>query len=273
MTTDTSGAPGTATGTDPAEEWRRWHEQRVFAVSAPYGPLSLTGTHWLTDFPGGRLPAVPGEWRADGDEVVLTAGDGDGLTADGVPLTGEIRLTADTGAFEDSRIAAGSRRLVVLRREGLWAVRDIDPGSPARRSFLGIEAAPYDGDWALTGHFRPYESRTILLPNADGRERDFTLGGEISFSVDGTDHTLQAAVEPDGSLWVVFADTTSGVDSFGFRFLRPPAPDADGTVSVDLNRAVLPPCAFADHFLCPFPPPGNRLPIAVPAGERRLVTG
>jgi uncharacterized protein (DUF1684 family) len=268
-----SDASGAATVTDPAQEWKRRHEQRIFAVSAPYGPLSLAGTHWLTDFPDGRLPAVPGVWRAEGDEVVLTAQAGDGLTADGEPLAGEIRLTSDTGPFEDARIAAGARRLVVLRREGLWAVRDFDPESAARRAFLGIDAGPYDGAWALTGRFRPYESRTVRLENADGRERGFTLGGEISFSVDGTEHTLQAAVEADGSLWIVFADTTSGTDSFPFRFLRPPAPAEDGTVSVDLNRALLPPCAFADHFLCPFPPPGNRLPIAVPAGERNLLTG
>lgn len=42
-------------------------------------------------------------------------------------------------------------------------------------------------------------------------------------------------------------------------------------MTVDLNRAVLPPCAFADHFICPFPPPGNTLPVAVEAGERNRI--
>ncbi|MFI5755929.1 DUF1684 domain-containing protein [Streptomyces sp. NPDC051569] len=268
MTTEASDA------TDPAEDWRSWHEHRVLTVSAPYGPLSLTGTHWLADHPEGRLPAVPGVWREDGDEVVLTAVDGDRLTADGEPLTGEIRLTADVGPFDASRIATGERRLVVLRREGLWAVRDIDPKSDARRAFQGIEATPYDRDWALPGRFRPYEeSRTVQVENADGRERGLGLGGEVSFTVGGTVHTLQVAVEPDGSLWAVFADTTSGKDSYRFRFLRPSAPAPDGTVTVDFNRSLLPPCAFADHFICPFPPPGNTLPIAVPAGELTLHAG
>lgn len=39
---------------------------------------------------------------------------------------------------------------------------------------------------------------------------------------------------------------------------------------MDSNQSVLPPCAFADHFIHPFPPPGNTLPFAVAAGERRL---
>ena len=110
------------------------------------------------------------------------------------------------------------------------------------------------------------------MENADGRERGLGLGGEIVFAFDGQEHTLRVVVESDGSLWAVFADATGGDGSCTFRFLRPKAPAADGAVSVDLNRAQLPPCAFADHFICPFPPPGNTLPFPVPAGERNLLT-
>lgn len=261
-----------AGGPDAAQDWRRWHEERVVAVAAPYGPLSLTGTHWLSDYPEGRIPAVPGRWREDGDEVVLTAAAEDNIVVDGKPLTGEIRLGADRGPIDDSRVAQGERRLVVLRREGLWAVRDFDPGSAARHAFSTIEATPYDPRWVLPGTFRPYGGdRTVRVANADGVERGLGLGGEIAFTVDGEERTLQVAVEPDGSLWAVFADATSGNSSYRFRFLRPETPTADGSVSVDFNRALLPPCAFADHFICPFPPPGNTLAVAVPAGERNRI--
>ncbi len=77
-------------------------------------------------------------------------------------------------------------------------------------------------------------------------------------------------VEEDGTLWVVFADSTSGDGSYRFRFPRPAAPDAEGRTTVDFNRSLLPPCAFADHFVCPFPPPGNTLGVAIAAGERDL---
>ncbi|MFD7426689.1 DUF1684 domain-containing protein [Streptomyces sp. NPDC059818] len=257
-----------------ARDWDHWHEERTATVSAPYGPLSLTGTHWLSDYPEGRIPAVPGQWREDGDELELTAGPEDGLTVDGKPFTGQVGLGADRGPIDGSRVAHGERRLFVLSREGLWAVRDFDPESPARRAFRAIEATPYDPRWALSGTFRPYDtSRTVRVENADGVERGLGLGGEIAFELDGVEHTLQVAVEHDGSLWAVFADATSGNSSYRFRFLRPPAPAADGTVAVDLNRALLPPCAFADHFICPFPPPGNTLPVAVGAGERSRVDG
>ncbi|MET9149388.1 DUF1684 domain-containing protein [Streptomyces sp. NPDC058319] len=257
--------------TDASDRWKQWHEDRTASVSAPYGPLALTGTHWLEDHPGGLLPGVPGSWAADGDAVVLDAVEADGLTVDGRPFAGRVRLGADTAAPADARVARGERRLVVLVREGAWGVRDYDPDSAARRAFRGIEATAHDPRWSVPGRFTPYEeSRTVRVPNADGRERGLALAGELAFTLEGRELTLQAARRPDGGLWAVFADATSGDSSFRFRFLYPQAPDAEGRTTVDLNRAELPPCAFADHFICPFPPPGNTLDLAIPAGERTL---
>lgn len=271
--------------THASDEWQRWHEQRVATVTAPYGPLALRGTYWLEDYPDGRLPDIPGSWRADGDAVVLTAAEGDGLTVDGRPLAGDVRLAADPGPPGAARVAYGSRRLVVLVREGVWGVRDFDPDTEARRSFGGIAVTPYDPRWSVPGRFTPYGtgSRVVRVPNADGRERGLGLGGELTFPVPPAvspdrgdapavrELTLQVTVEQDGSLWAVFADSTSGAGSYRFRFLRPSAPDAAGRTTVDFNRALLPPCAFADHFVCPFPPPGNTLDVAVEAGERNLL--
>ncbi|MEU9230458.1 DUF1684 domain-containing protein [Streptomyces massasporeus] len=257
--------------TDASEDWQRWHERRVATVSAPYGPLALIGTHWLEDYPDGRLPDIPGSWRADGDAVVLTATEADGLTVDGQPFGGEVRIAADPGPASAARVADGERRLVVLVREGAWGVRDFDPEASARRAFDGLRVTPYDPRWAVPGRFTPYDTgRTVRVPNADGRERGLGLGGELAFELEGRELSLQVSLQDDGSLWAVFADATSGSGSYRFRFLHPAAPDAEGRTTVDFNRALLPPCAFADHFVCPFPPPGNTLDVEVAAGERTL---
>ncbi|MGW2632883.1 DUF1684 domain-containing protein [Streptomyces chattanoogensis] len=254
--------------TPALQDWQDWRERRLAAVSAPYGPLALTGTHWLADHPDGRIAGLPGIWTADGDGVVLRAGDGDRLTVDGRPAAGAVRIGPDT-APDATRVRQGARHLLVLRREDQWAVRDFDPGAANRRDFAGIDVYDHDERWIRPGLFRPYgEWRSVEVPHADGARRGLGLAGELAFTLDGDEHTLQVAVEADGSLWAVLADAGSGTDSYRFRFLRPPAPAADGTVSVDLNRTQLPPCAFADHFLCPFPPPGNTLPFALRAGER-----
>ncbi|MEU8586392.1 DUF1684 domain-containing protein [Streptomyces sp. NPDC048664] len=257
--------------TDASDEWKQWHEHRTAQVSAPYGPLALTGTHWLEDCPEGEVPGVPGRWTADDGAVLLTAAEYDGLTLDGEPFTGRVRLEADPGPVTAARVATGERRLVVLVREGEWGVRVYDPAAPARRAFKGIDATPHDPRWIVEGHFTPYgEHRTVHVENADGRHRGLALGGVLAFTLDEQDLTLQVSVDDDGSLWAVFADSTSRESSYRFRFLRPPAPDGDGRTTVDLNRALLPPCAFSDHFVCPFPPPGNTLGVAIEAGERTL---
>lgn len=257
---------------DPPADWRKWHERRVATVSAPYGPLALTGTYWLADYPEGRIPAVPGHWRATDASVVLTAAAEDSVHLDGEPFTGAAALDADQAPPSGSRLSAGQTRLVVIRREGQWAVRVFDPDSEARRAFAGLEASPYDPAFRLPGRFHPYErDRTVQVENADGRARGLGLGGELRFPFEGVEHTLQVAVdEEDGSLWAVFGDATGGRSSYRFRFLKPGTPAEDGRITVDFNRALLPPCAFADHFICPFPPPGNTLPFEVAAGERRL---
>jgi Protein of unknown function (DUF1684) len=46
------------------------------------------------------------------------------------------------------------------------------------------------------------------------------------------------------------------------------APDVDGRVVLDFNRATNLPCAYTDLATCPLPPAENRLPIAVEAGEK-----
>lgn len=257
--------------TDASDAWKQWHERRVEQVSAPYGPLALTATHWIEDYPDGRIPDIPGNWVADEGGVVLTAAGTDGLTVDGRPFAGEVRLAADRGPEARARVALGGKRLVVLVREGVWGVRVYDPDSAARQAFRGIEAGPYDPRWSVPGRFTPYEgTRTVRLGNADGRERGFDLAGELTFTLAGQERTLKVARQGDGLLWAVFADATSGDTSFRFRFLFSPAPDAEGRTTVDFNRAQLPPCAFADHFICPFPPPGNTLDVAIGAGERHL---
>ncbi|WP_327693892.1 DUF1684 domain-containing protein [Streptomyces sp. NBC_00459] len=256
---------------DGSEAWQERHERRIETASAPYGPLALVGTHWLEDFPDGRLPAITGRWTVDGDTVVPAAGAADGLTLDGEPFTGEIRLPADQGPAGEARVGLGERRLVVLVREGSWGVRDFDPDAETRTAFKGIEATSYDPRWSVSGRFTPYDGRrTVRVANADGRERGLGLGGELTFSLDGQEQTLRVTVDEDGTLWAVFADSTSGDGSYRFRFLRPVAPDVEGRTTVDFNRSLLPPGAFADHFVCPFPQPGNTLGVAIAAGERNL---
>ncbi|MFD0633351.1 DUF1684 domain-containing protein [Catenulispora yoronensis] len=236
----------------------------------PYGFLALVATDWL-DATEADLGLVPGRWSAAPDgRVRVRAGAADGLLLADEPLDGTADLRPDLDP-EPQTLTHGARRLVPIVREGRAGLRVFDPSSPAHESFDGIELFPYDPGLAVPGVYTPYDAERVeQVQNADGAERGLALAGEVAFELGGERRTLAVSATPAG-LNATFGDLTNGADTFGFRFLDLAAPDEQGRVEVDFNRAYLPPCAFTDHSLCPLPPVGNRLAAAVAAGERRAV--
>ena len=90
------------------------------------------------------------------------------------------------------------------------------------------------------------------------------------FLKDGREWRLDAVLEQAGDpeLFIMFADATSGQETYGGgRFLYVPLPSA-GHTRLDFNQAYNPPCALNDFATCPLPPPQNRLKLRVEAGER-----
>lgn len=238
------------------DDWARWHADREAAASAPHGLTSPTGTHWLDDEPT-ELPTVPGAWSVTDGRVVGTG-------------AVDVRLApGESVELEDLRVLA-------ISRDGALALRVFDPAASTRAAFDGIDAFAPDRHWVLEGRFTPAAAdATLTIDNVDGRRGPQALAGTVHVTIDGHEASLSAFPAANGGLQVTFSDATSGVSSNAFRFLTLPAPAEDGTVTVDLNRAYLPPCAFTDHYLCPVPPPENRLPVAVPVGETlvRTTTG
>ena len=73
---------------------------------------------------------------------------------------------------------------------------------------------------------------------------------------------------PDEPLFFVFADATTGRETYGAaRFLYADRP-VGGKVIRDCNRAYNPPCAFTPFSTCPLPPAGTVLPFRITAGEK-----
>ena len=77
-----------------------------------------------------------------------------------------------------------------------------------------------------------------------------------------------------GGVFVPFADATNGRETYGSgRYLIDTIKGADlgsdgaGNLILDFNFAYNPSCAYAARYVCPLPPPGNRLPQPVRSGE------
>jgi uncharacterized protein (DUF1684 family) len=165
----------------------------------------------------------------------------------------------------------GDAVIEVARRGGNDIVRPRHPDNPRRTAFHGTPAYAPDPRWAVTAHYVPFaEPRPTAVGSVvDGLEHVYDAPGQLEFTLDGRDLTLTAFPgHQPGSLMVLFTDATSGVTTYpANRALQVAAPDADGAVTLDFNRAANLPCAYTEFATCPLPPPENRLPVAVQAGE------
>ncbi|WP_020573565.1 DUF1684 domain-containing protein [Actinopolymorpha alba] len=250
-----------------AQDWKEWHQERERSAAAPYSMLALVGTFWIDD--ATTVPEVPGMWSVDEQGVMVKGRGEDGLVVDGEVVDGTSRPRSDRDP-RPSTISHGDWKLALIERSGRFAVRVYDPHATTRTSFGGIEAFPPEEPWAVPATYTAYAGEVVVtVPNADGYDRDLALSGEVRFVVNDQALTLRVSRRDDG-LHAVFSDRTSGDTTFRFRFLNLPVPDVDGATLIDFNRAYLPPCAFTDHYLCPYPPEDNALPLAVTAGEKAI---
>lgn len=250
--------------------WRQWRDGRDAGFRKPYSALSLVAMHWLDEDEdaGETFDEVPGVWRVADGRVTVTATAADGLTLAGVPVEGETPIPLrDTTSGEDLRF--GEVVIEVIERGG-FAFRVRDPKSPALAAFTGVPTFAPEARWILDAVYEPYETaRTIEVGSVVERYTSTdTAAGVVRFHVDGEEQTL--TVFPDGEgFWALFRDATSGVTTnASARFVDIAAPDADGRVLLDFNRASNLPCAFNDYSTCPVPPYENRLKVAIEAGEK-----
>lgn len=115
---------------------------------------------------------------------------------------------------------------------------------------------------------------TVMLSKRTGDQVPYVVVGTVAFHHGGSDHTLTVygPARPGPSyLFLPFFDLTNGETTYpGGRYVDLQLAD-DGTVELDFNKAYNPLCAYnPDGFNCTMPPPENRLPFRVEAGEKLL---
>ncbi len=280
-----TGAPARAAGGGAPLSLEDWRAQRVAALTSDSGFLTLAGLYWLekprSSFGRARSstflldhPAMPrrlGQFERVGDTVYFTAARRDSVFAGDTAVT-RIEMRNDRSG-SPTVLRHGPIEFFVIERSGQLGVRVRALDNPRRRDFPGIEYFDASDDWRVSARFEPYEpARQIQIMNVLGMEDDMVSPGAIVFEKDGREWRLDTIDEDPaaGSLFIMFADATSGRTSYGAgRFLYVERP-RDGQVIVDFNRAYNPPCAFSDFATCPLPPPQNRLELAVTAGERKF---
>jgi uncharacterized protein (DUF1684 family) len=262
------------------EQIRDWRQRRDERLASDSGWMTLVGLEWLQEgenrvgsgasstvkIPGG--PALWGTIHVDGDELRFVPAPDSGVSVNGETAT-EVMLVADI-AGEPTLISSGNLSFYVIFRES-YALRIKDSLAPALQEFTGVKTYDFQPDWRYNARFVPaQEGQTIEIANVLGHFSLSPVYGVVEFERDGVDYRLLALGDEDSeSLWFLFADRTSGRETYGAgRFLYSDGMPENGRLLVDFNKAYNPPCAFNEYSTCPLPPQQNRLDLAVTAGEK-----
>jgi len=150
------------------------------------------------------------------------------------------------------------------------------PDSPIppdkKNTLLPLAYYPVDEAYAVPAELELSQDRSRLqIPTSTGKLRDYERIGTLRFSLRGQPQQLTAFSEvgqPMSRLFVPFADTTSGTESYSAGRYMELDPTATGIYVVDFNGAYHPFCYYNAEYDCPFPPAENRLNVPVRAGER-----
>lgn len=247
-----------------AADFQRQHEADV---ATPTGPLSTIASHYVG--PGQTLvlgvaqgalvtdPSVAApRLRVEVTEAGARCHEGCG--PDEVALTEARSLTLD-------RFTLG-----VSPQSGTLRVLVHDPQSPALRDFSGLSWFPVDPAFIVPARWEPDPAEpTVELSTSRGLTKSFVRAGVLRARLRDQPVALTGYRAGDqGALLVPLTDATTADSTYPVgRYLEVPLP-ASGPAVLDFNRLTNPWCAYSEHYNCPVPPEGNRLALAVEAGEK-----
>ena len=183
-------------------------------------------------------------------------------------LYGEVRAESDPRVGHE------------IWRAGRDALLAEHPDSPLlpedRAGFTGVPVAPYDPalrfEVAVDTEVEPTR---FEVPTATDGVVPFDRVGVLHLP-DVGDLDVWWLGSYGGGIFVPVRDASAGTPGGtygGGRYLLDTVKGADlggsaGRLVLDLNFAYNPSCAYDPEWACPLAPPGNRLDVAVPVGER-----
>src|SRR5215471_15960841 len=270
-----------------------FHEKHTANLQKPDGWLSLVGLEWLQ--PGDtsvgsapdnkvKLPAAHPAHLAvfhleNNVVTLLPPKDGfpAGLVVGGKAAAQQVLRTDPDSDKNNPHLIVGTLNLYAIRREGRFALRIKDSESPSLKQFHALKWYSPDEAYRVTAKWIPYTPpKSVTLLTLVGTSYPQPVPGAAEFVLQGKTYKLEPVLEDpaDTKLFFILRDTTSATTTYGAcRFLYTALPsnglDKPGELVLDFNRLENPPCAYTPYATCPLPPQGNRLPIALPVGEKR----
>jgi uncharacterized protein (DUF1684 family) len=261
------------------EDWRR---HRIERLTSPTGWLTLVGLDWLSSglntlgsaadnsIVQPKWPAHLGSINLVGKQATITLAKGADAKIDGAGA--RTAVLVDDSQPKPTVVSTGPVIFYLVQRGDRYALRIKDADAPTRKNFVGIDYFDIDPSWRIEARWEAYDPpREVEEPNVLGEVDKVIVPGAAVFERDGRTFKVEPVIETPGDtdLFLVFADRTSGRETYGaarFVYTEPPK---DGKVVIDFNRAYNPPCAFTPYATCTLPTKQNRLDVRVTAGEKK----
>ena len=190
---------------------------------------------------------------------------------------GAVGCSAGPSAPEDPQ---AYEQFITDKREAKERFDLNDPENPmkdlpaeVRDHLLPLSYYPVSPDYRVPAQLIVSDEQPVFeMPTSKGLLRKERRVGVLSFTLNGQPMTLGAFVDDATrdlrTLFVPFADATTGADTYAAGRYLDLHRTATGVYSIDFNEAYNPYCAYNATFDCPFPPASNRLDIPVTAGEK-----
>lgn len=267
---------------DPAyrKSIEQWRQNYQAYLAADDGWLTVIGLFWLHEgrnsFGSARqndvvlpapVPAHAGYFELHLGKTTVHVNPGVPVTMAGKPVqTAELPPDSKT-----DRLKLGDLTFFVHQNAGRYGIRLKDKNSKLRKDFTGLHWFPVNEDYRISARFVAYSvPKKVRIDIIDGHQETTDVAGYVEFELGGNEFRLEAErQEETGDLFIVFRDLTSKTETYPAARFLDTEPPANGTVELDFNKAYNPPCAYNPYATCPLPTAGNRLPIEIPAGEKR----
>lgn len=272
-----------AQGVDYKTVVNQWHKARIEDLKKPNGWLNLEGLFWLHKgnnsfgntktadcfYNNTSFPSLLGNFNYEGDSVTWTSAGANLIDIDKVKSKPNQSYTVFKTSGKASVMDWDQFSWVVIKREDKVGIRFRNLKAKTLLEFKGIERFPINVAWKIKGKLEQPVQDILMITNVLGQNTETKNAGKFVFEKNGQKHSLDVIDEGGEKLFIVFADQTSGVSTYGAgRFIEIPKPDANGNTEIDFNYAYNPPCAFTAFATCPLPPKQNRLALKIEAGEK-----
>jgi uncharacterized protein (DUF1684 family) len=258
-----------------------WINQRIKALTAPEGWLSVVGLHWLKqgstnigsresmDIVMEDIAKNMGFINAKEDGLYFQAGGESYMTVDGIRFTQGPIESDENGT--PTKLSHKSYIFYVIKRGDRYALRVKNTLARKRYQLKEIPAFPVNYDLILNADVKNVSgTKSMAVEDITGHVEDYKIVAELIFKIGGKKYKLPAFDGGQDFYFVIFGDQTNGTESYGGgRYMYiPKETQAEGKIIIDFNKAFNPPCVFTDYATCPIPPKENILEVRIDAGEK-----